>query len=972
MPDDAKMTASFDVGGIVNSMRRMTREWRKSVDAQQRDSKRVVTAWGKLGSSFRRVGAKLIASAQQIGLGIGYGIARGITRSIAAVVGLVRRALSSVLSFTIRWARRIAMVVGGLGAAFIANAVRVRSGVEATLAAVKGVTGSALDELRRTLTDIGGMENVVFSLGKVADAMYSLGSLGVSSAKAMKDMMAAALPMAAGMRTEIDPAIQLVLATLRTFGLESAEATRLADVMVKAQNTSAATFDRLAESMVYASPAFAAANQSIETMVAVLTRFYNAGIPASMAGASLQTIIARLIQPPKEAAKTIKQLGLSLADVDPVANDLIDVLLRLKDAGITQAQTLAMFGIRQGMRAYTLIQKVTPELKKYRDGLNESGAAAKLAAQQLDNLRGDVRKLGREFGLLNFVVGGLFQRGLRALVQGVTAFVKHMKEAVAVSTQLRSIAETLNDVLGRLGKWFSEINVGRAIRKGIGGIEAVGTWLIEAYRKLQGLYYLFVDFFKGNKLGSNLKSAFMLAGEVLLGYAKMCGQVLWEVLQAAFASVKTLLEQIVVPVAKKAVGALGVAVVDLIKSLPMWAQAMLGPIGLLGTKAGESVRTRAAGLAETRIPDWEQLDLTWKAITEAALPHLAEAGDHLAKFFSDTELEVRRFVFRVSPRAFDLLYDWRKGLDPLWLGLQKMLYHRVKALGDAVKDGSKAGIDEAKEGVKEGVKTALGAIGAEVAKQSKTMTTAKGGVISAAESYLRSRRRLREIGGELQAGGLSRAQRAELQFEANIERTKLNIARQEGRAAMAVVRAMQQAQRVRAQQVALLARIAANTARTAQAAVPRERAGAAGGIAFGGGGVGPGMAGDYAERARQVGQAAQRRYMAGQGPMRSREEVMAQAMRRLSETPTQAWHRQQREDLPLKGSGSEEAITAMREAQQGGGTVAAMAMLLSVVRSFAGSVVADQNQLKQRIEELTGVVEGALVRRREQSAAGAL
>ena len=70
----------------------------------------------------------------------------------------------------------------------------------------------------------------------------------------------------------------IMAATIRQFGMEAGEATRVADGLTAAANKSFNTVESLGEALSYAGPVAANANMSLEETLAILGTLGNMGI----------------------------------------------------------------------------------------------------------------------------------------------------------------------------------------------------------------------------------------------------------------------------------------------------------------------------------------------------------------------------------------------------------------------------------------------------------------------------------------------------------------------------------------------------------------------------------------------------------------------------------------------------------------------------------------------------------------------
>lgn len=178
----------------------------------------------------------------------------------------------------------VTAVAGGVITAAFALAVRTSGQFEqsmANVAAVAGATGEQLKGLSNFAREMGA--TTVFTASQAADAMYYLASAGYGVEKMMK-ALPGVLNLAAATGGELAEVTNSVVATLNQFELGARDAARVSNVFAAAIGKSQATMGKLAVSMSYAGAGANALGLSLEQTTALLSKIYDIGIDASMAG----------------------------------------------------------------------------------------------------------------------------------------------------------------------------------------------------------------------------------------------------------------------------------------------------------------------------------------------------------------------------------------------------------------------------------------------------------------------------------------------------------------------------------------------------------------------------------------------------------------------------------------------------------------------------------------------------------------
>jgi TP901 family phage tail tape measure protein len=272
-----------------------------------------------------------------------------------------------------------------------------------------------------------------FSATDAASAMEMLGAAGWST-KQIFEGIPGVMSMAAASDVDMATAADIAVSTMSAFGLQAKEASRIADIMATAANASAIGLVDIGESMKYAAPVARQFGASLEDTSAAVAFLGNIGIKGSMAGTNLATMFARLSAPTDEAAKTLKNLGVNVADAKGNMLPYIQILGQLggKFEKLTQQQRLQairdIFGLEAMKGAAPMIAEAGGAMSKLSNALNnvQPGAAQKMV---------DIMTGGATGSFLNF----------KSAVEGIGI-------AIAESGLLDAIASMAKFVSGLLGK----------------------------------------------------------------------------------------------------------------------------------------------------------------------------------------------------------------------------------------------------------------------------------------------------------------------------------------------------------------------------------------------------------------------------------------------------------------------------------------------------------------------------------------
>jgi len=321
------------------------------------------------------------------------------------------------------------LAFGALAAAAVGIAVKKFADFDAQMSNTQAATQASAEDLillRDAALDAGGA--TVFTATEAAQALEELGKASLGTKNSI-DALGGTLALAASGQIEVARAAEVMATTLKQFGLDGTQAGHVADVLSAGAGKALGSVEDLAQGLKFVGPVAASMGVSLEETTGALALFADQGIIGEQAGTSLRGVLSSLTSPSSEAGKEIERLGIKLYDtggrflgVENTAGQLDKAFGGLTD----QQRDLSLgliFGNQQVTAARVLFQGGAKDVAKYTAEVNDTGYAARIAAQRMDNLKGDVEKLGGAFDTALIKSGSGANDVLRILVQSVTGLV---------------------------------------------------------------------------------------------------------------------------------------------------------------------------------------------------------------------------------------------------------------------------------------------------------------------------------------------------------------------------------------------------------------------------------------------------------------------------------------------------------------------------------------------------------------------
>lgn len=286
--------------------------------------------------------------------------------------------------------------------------------------------------LRDAALEAGGA--TVFTAREAANGVEELGKAGIGTADILSGALTGSLDLAASGQLGVARASEITGITLKQFALDGTQAARVADVLSAGANKAVGSVEDLAQGLKFVGPVAAGMNVSLEDTVATLALFADRGVIGEQAGTSLRGMLSSLTSPSKQAKDELERLNVTLYDgegqflgLENAAGELNRTLDGVTDAERDMSLGI-LFGNQQLTAARILVEAGAATWRDYRESVDDTGIAARVAAERMDNLAGDVEKLGGAFDTALIKTGSGANDVLRGLVQTATFLVDTIGE----------------------------------------------------------------------------------------------------------------------------------------------------------------------------------------------------------------------------------------------------------------------------------------------------------------------------------------------------------------------------------------------------------------------------------------------------------------------------------------------------------------------------------------------------------------
>ncbi|WP_291594202.1 phage tail tape measure protein [Comamonas sp.] len=314
-----------------------------------------------------------------------------------------------------------ASIAGYFGIKAFAGVVKSAADFEAAMSRVKAATeGSAAEMAALTKAAQDAGSNTKYTSVQAAGALENLAKAGLSAGDSIKALPAVLAAAQAG-DLELGLASEIVTKSVMGMGLAFEDAGRVADVLAKGANATNTSIEGLGQALSYAAPVANTLGVSLESTVAIIGKFADAGIDASRAGTALNSIMSQFANPLSSFRKELGAAGI-------VTTNFEEALHQLAGKGKDGERAINAVGLEAGPALRALLNQGMGALDDLTGKLREAGGSAEATARTMaDNLNGSFKGLSSMWETVTQVLG---KPVLPVVRQGVEELTGALRKAV--------------------------------------------------------------------------------------------------------------------------------------------------------------------------------------------------------------------------------------------------------------------------------------------------------------------------------------------------------------------------------------------------------------------------------------------------------------------------------------------------------------------------------------------------------------
>ncbi len=505
-----------------------------------------------------------------------------------------------------RLAAFAAVVLGYFGIQAFAGWVKGGADFEQALSRVQAATGATAAEmraLRKAAQEAAADARYGFTELEAAGALENLAKAGLSVRDAIATLPAA-MQLARAGDIELATSAEYLTKIVNGLGLAFTDSGRVADVLAKGANATNTSVTGLAQALSYAAPLANSLGLGLETTVAIIGKFADAGIDASRAGTALNSILAQFSDPASKFRSELAAAGITTGNFEKMLHELAA-------AGPAGQRAIAAVGQEAGPALRALLNQGVDKLEELKKALQgAAGSAADTAAVMQSNLNGALNGLRTAW---DSTINALTTPILPVLKDGVDQLSGALRTAVSDGTVGKfgaALASAFQNGIKWVQAFIASVDVPALLAKAQALADRAGALLDSFGQKAQTTGSIVQAVWGVMAAGANV---------VLSAMFKMA-----EGMANVVSAVQTGLATIISGLAKITFGDLSAAFKAAAEEVRFSAEATGAVADAFGEKAGEAFDRAAEGA--------EQARAGWAGLTDSAVAATAAAGSSAAAF----------------------------------------------------------------------------------------------------------------------------------------------------------------------------------------------------------------------------------------------------------------------------------------------------------------------------------------------------
>ncbi len=422
--------------GVINSFRKQLKGVGEAARKAQAALKGVAGTTAQVAAAARKAKAALTSL--------------GNTRVGDKIAAQMAKARTSMLA-TIKSALNLRGLLAGFALIFVARAsfqgLAEFGDQMARVKAISGATGEEFESLERKAREMGATTR--FTAIQAAEGLAFFARAGFNAEESI-NAIKPALDLAAVGSLELGRSADILSNIMTTFGIATTDASKAADILAFTASNANTSIEQMGNAVKFVGPVASVLGISLNEVTAAIGALGNAGIQSTLAGTGLRIALLRLLDPSNEAKDAIKNLNLTLRDLDPSVVGFKGVVEALKGAqdqfsrGDFARAISQIFGARGAGAILSLVAQIDKFEELGKASKVAGGFVAKTAKEMEKNLKGATDIMISAISELNIALGA---SGLLPILSGIVKGITDVARAISSFVNLFALSKNAAEAL---------------------------------------------------------------------------------------------------------------------------------------------------------------------------------------------------------------------------------------------------------------------------------------------------------------------------------------------------------------------------------------------------------------------------------------------------------------------------------------------------------------------------------------------
>lgn len=307
--------------------------------------------------------------------------------------------------------------------------------------AVSQTSTKDMKKLEEVTMDIG--RTTPISAKEASKAMLEFAQAGVD-VNTIQQALPVSAKLVVATQEDMSTAVSALTTVYKVWKADASNMAGVGDMLAASMAASKLKVADLSTIFNYLASTSNMANIGLKDTLTLVTALSQAGVKSSTIGTGLSTLISRLSAPTPKLLEQLGKKGLGMKDIAIPENNIIDVLKKMKKAGVDIVDLFKGIEMRGGRTAAALLQQID-DIDKIASQIGESGILNKMFGVSMEGIQNQFKRMGNVIQNIFIEIGRGSLGGIQSVVTLLSDLVDTLELVISSSESLRNKFYSLDD-----------------------------------------------------------------------------------------------------------------------------------------------------------------------------------------------------------------------------------------------------------------------------------------------------------------------------------------------------------------------------------------------------------------------------------------------------------------------------------------------------------------------------------------------